>query len=87
MRGMRSLWSVLATAAVLLAFVALPAIASAEPTDDVYGGTLGQVESSTQAKPNDNGLPFTGLDVGIVVLGGAFLIGTGLVIRRASRGA
>ncbi|TMM14598.1 MAG: hypothetical protein E6G00_00335 [Actinobacteria bacterium] len=86
-RGTRSLWSAFALIAVLLALVALPAVASATPTDDVYGGTLGQVESNTQAKSDKSGLPFTGLDVGIVVLAGGFLVGTGLVIRRASRGS
>ena len=39
------------------------------------------------AKSDKSGLPFTGLDVGIVVLAGGFLVGTGLVIRRASRGS
>lgn len=42
----------------------------------------------TPAQPvaNEAGnLPFTGLDVGIVVLMGAVLLGTGLVLRRTAR--
>jgi hypothetical protein len=67
------------------ALLALPAGAVAQtPTDDVYS----HAESRQQTAPADAksaGLAFTGLDVGFVVLAGAFLVGTGLLIRRASR--
>jgi hypothetical protein len=38
-----------------------------------------------QQQPQAGDLPFTGLDVGIVVLLGAVLIGTGFVLRRTTR--
>ena len=80
----------LAVIATLVAFCAVPAAAFASPTDDIYGGVAGRVESnqsgSSTVDPNDKGgLPFTGLSVGIVVVAAACLIGTGLVVRRASR--
>jgi hypothetical protein len=61
------------------------------PTQDIYGGALGREISASNdpgssASTSSNGaVPFTGLDVGIVILAGAFLVGTGFAIRRASR--
>jgi hypothetical protein len=78
----------LAVIATLVSFCAVPAAAFASPTDDIYGGVAGRVESNqtgSTADPKGQGLPFTGLSVGIVVVAGACLIGTGLVVRRASR--
>ncbi|MBV9212114.1 MAG: hypothetical protein JOZ25_00520 [Actinobacteria bacterium] len=80
-----SLRAGLAALCVIAALLAAPVAALASPTDDIYGGTLGNVQSTTQRHDPNRGLPFTGLDVGIVVLAGAFLVGTGLAVRRASR--
>ena len=62
---------------VVSLLLVLPAAANAAtPTDDIYDPTDKQQQESS-------GLPFTGLDVGIVVLAGAFVLGTGLAVRRA----
>ncbi len=42
--------------------------------------------SNTTTGTSSSSLPFTGLDLGLLVVGGAALLGTGLVVRRASRG-
>ncbi len=42
--------------------------------------------SATTAGTNSSSLPFTGLDLGLLVVGGAVLLGAGMVVRRASRG-
>ena len=57
-------------------------------TEDNYTPLAGQ-----QADPGDptvrssdgGSLPFTGLEAGLVALAGAALLGTGLLVRRASR--
>ena len=42
--------------------------------------------SNTTAGTSSSSLPFTGLDVGLLAVGGAALLGAGLFVRRASRG-
>lgn len=39
----------------------------------------------TSTSTSSSSLPFTGLDVGLLVVGGALLLGTGMFVRRASR--
>lgn len=53
-------------------------------------GTAGQSAAVTPARPLSAAsggptLPFTGLDLGIVVMLGGALVGVGMVMRRASR--
>ena len=64
-------------------------------------GVIGEIESeeppptqqreetptppSTPPQEQEGGLPFTGLDLGIVALMGGILLGTGLVLRRTTR--
>jgi hypothetical protein len=60
-----------------------------------YGGVAGQANTQVQspppattttaAAPAGSTLPFTGFDVGIVVLGGALLLVVGLVLNRTAR--
>jgi hypothetical protein len=66
---------------ITLIVLALPQAAGAQatPTDDVYR------KNTVQQQGSDPGLPLTGLDLAIVVLAGATLIGTGVAVRRASR--
>jgi hypothetical protein len=42
--------------------------------------------TSPTATTSASTLPFTGLDVGLLVAGGGTLLGAGLVVRRLSRG-
>jgi hypothetical protein len=51
------------------------------------GGGGGAVEATTTTASNSGGgaLPFTGLEVGLIALLGAGLVGTGFLVRRLSR--
>jgi hypothetical protein len=84
------------TLIVSLALVALPSAAfAASSTCQSYNAQLCQVASNTASRTTATSptststastLPFTGLDVGLLVAGGGVLLGAGLVVRRFSRG-
>jgi hypothetical protein len=67
------------------------ALASGSPTCQAYSPQLCSVNSSkVTSTPTDAGttaatLPFTGLNVGLLVVGGGALLGAGFVMRRFSR--
>jgi hypothetical protein len=89
-RTMRtSLLAVIAVAFVLA--IGSTALAQTSPTQDAYGGVLGnEVENSADATQelgsNSGGtLPFTGLEAGIVALVGVGLVGLGFAMRRGTR--
>ena len=77
-----------------LAIVALmfPAAAAAErdctgPTGDQYCPQVEVVANSGSGDPSGDpagGLPFTGLDLGLILALGAGLVATGIVLRRGS---
>ena len=58
-------------------------IQSEEPTPP--GDREEQPTPPVQQQQEEGSLPFTGLDLGIVALMGAALLGTGLVLRRTTR--
>ena len=72
--------------------IALPgtALASGSPTCQAYSPQLCPVSSSVQpaatatTATDASTLPFTGLNVGLLAVGGGALLGSGLVIRRLS---
>jgi hypothetical protein len=90
-------------AMVLMLALAGPAMAQDNPTEDAYGGVLGEEVANNddsgggggtptetvavQQGVADNGgsLPFTGLELGLVVLAGIGLVSLGLVMRRQTR--
>jgi hypothetical protein len=64
------------------------ALASGSPTCQAYNPQLCSVNSSkVTSTPTDaaSTLPFTGLNVGLLVVGGGALLGAGFVMRRFSR--
>jgi hypothetical protein len=62
-----------------------PSIASASSTCQAYSPQLcGSVTTTTSATSSST-LPFTGLDVVLLVAGGGTLLGAGFVVRRMSR--
>ena len=83
-----------ALATVMLVFSGL-AVAQT-PSDDAYGGLAAEQQAAAVADDDDDdavgtvdeggSLPFTGFEVGIALMAGVALIGTGVLIRRASRG-
>jgi hypothetical protein len=92
-----SLLAVLAVSFVLV--LGGTALAQTSPTDDTYGGVLGnEVENSGSSTGSVNNvthevgdntgggsLPFTGFEVGIVALAGIGLVGLGFAMRRGTR--
>jgi hypothetical protein len=89
-----------ATMVATLALLVVPsaAIASGSSTCQSYNQQLCQVagnttsqatiNSSTDATSNTtsaSSLPFTGLDLGLLVAGGGILLVAGLIVRRLSR--
>jgi hypothetical protein len=73
---------------VCLALVAaVPAYAQqVNPTQDAYSITAARVqEQVTETGDNENSLPFTGMEVTVVLAGGLLLIGLGLGVRRMAR--
>jgi hypothetical protein len=71
------------------------AFGQANPTQDAYGGVLGEEVSGsgesggstvvTQSSDQGGSLPFTGLELGLVVLAGFGLVALGLAMRRTTR--
>jgi hypothetical protein len=93
---MKRLALLMAVVAVALA-VAAPAYAQ-NAVSDAYagkgGGIVGTVEGGNgptastpqQVQASGNGaLPFTGLDIGLLALGGVALVGVGVGLRRFAR--
>jgi hypothetical protein len=50
------------------------------------GTTTHNTPGAVASESNSGGLPFTGLEVGVVLAGGVLLLGTGLAVRRLSSG-
>jgi hypothetical protein len=71
---------VLATTLVALSLAASAAFAQS-PTERGYGGQGG----AAAEVEGGGGLPFTGLDIGLLVGGGVVLVLVGMTIRRLSR--
>jgi hypothetical protein len=72
--------------AVLALMLPSVALANGGSTCQAYSAELcGSVSGNTAQKTTASTLPFTGLDVVLLVAGGGALLGTGLVVRRLSR--
>jgi hypothetical protein len=85
---MKRLW--LSTGGVFLAASVWAATALAQPpAERVYGGDAGglqgEVEGGASGGVAGGVLPFTGMDLALMVVAAGLLIATGLVIRRVSR--
>jgi hypothetical protein len=75
------------TVAATVALVAVPAAVAAIPAEKGYGGG-GQIQGELgQGALNAGGnLPFTGLDLALLVIGGLMLLLVGITLRHGSRG-
>jgi hypothetical protein len=81
---MRKITRLLALAVAIMALAAGPAFAQ---TTDAYNGLAGaqQGGGGDEAAADTGGsLPFTGLELALVAIAGAGLLGVGFVVRRAS---
>lgn len=94
---MRRITAFIAVALLSLA-IASPAFGQSA-TEDAYGGTVGSqqfnggdgdgsspvlVAETSPSTDSSGSLPFTGLDLGWILVAGVVLIGTGLVVRRTA---
>jgi hypothetical protein len=75
----------LASTALVLSFAGG---AAAQPIDQHGNGAGGEGPAGGEVGGEQGGgaLPFTGLEVGLVLLGGAGITATGLALRRSARG-
>jgi hypothetical protein len=79
---MRTITRLLVLAVAIMALAAGPAFAQ---TEDAYNGLAGaQQGGGGNAADTGGSLPFTGLELGLVAIAGAGLLGVGYAVRRAS---
>jgi hypothetical protein len=80
------------TTLMAIAVLALAPVASAQSSLGYGpGGKITETATSNsspavETQSEEGGLPFTGLDVGLVALAGIVLVGAGLGIRRLQQG-
>jgi hypothetical protein len=83
-----------------LAILAFPAAAAAQTVQDAYSSPAGNIQAevntadqspggnvtqTTTRSDGDGALPFTGLDLAFLLLGGAGLLVVGLALRRVTQ--
>ncbi|MGE5690743.1 MAG: hypothetical protein ACM33B_09315 [Pseudomonadota bacterium] len=71
------------------ALIGGPSALAATPGTPVagYGGQGGQAQGALGAEQQQQGgvLPFTGAQLGLLAIGGAVLLGSGVALRRSTR--
>lgn len=74
-------WSIIG-AGTLLTLVAAPAALAGSPDDSVYGGVAGNIQGDVAGAQPAGNLPFTGLNLALIVIGGVALVAIGVLLRR-----
>jgi len=67
---------------MLLTLVAVPAALAASPDDSVYGGVGGNIQGDVAGAQPAGNLPFTGMNLALIVIGGVALVAIGVLLRR-----
>jgi hypothetical protein len=75
---------VLGGVSTALVFTAL-AVAGVATSVSAYGGEGGRAQASVAGAVNASNLPFTGVNLGLIVLAGIVLVAAGLLLRRRAR--
>lgn len=70
--------------AATLVFAAF-ALAGVATSVSAYGGEGGRAQASVSGAVNASNLPFTGVNLGLIVLAGLVLVAAGLLLRRRAR--
>ena len=79
----RRLWAV---GTAVLAYLVTASVALAQdPTQSGYGGTGGNIQGDVEGGTGSGSLPFTGLDLLLLVGAGVLLVAAGLTLRRVGR--
>lgn len=74
-------WCVIGTGTLLTLAAAPPAFAGS-PDDSVYGGVAGNIQGDVAGSQPAGNLPFTGLNLALILIGGVALVGIGVLLRR-----
>ena len=82
---MKRISALLGVVVVLALIVPAAAMASSSTCQGYDQQTCGPVTTSTGTTTSASTLPFTGLDVALLVAGGGTLLAAGFVVRRLSR--
>jgi hypothetical protein len=85
-RNMKRIAATLVSATVLFALaLSGSALAAGSSACQAYNPQLCSVSTTSTTSPSSSTLPFTGVDVALLVAGGIVLLGAGFVVRVASR--
>jgi hypothetical protein len=76
---------IIMTGAALLTGVLAPAALAQQSSVDGYGSISGGIQSDVEGGAG-GALPFTGLDLGLLIGGGLLLLAIGFGLRRLARG-
>jgi hypothetical protein len=68
-----------------LVFAAVAFAAGVGTSVSAYGGEAGRAQASVAGAVNGSSLPFTGVNLGLIVLAGLVLVAAGLLLRRRAR--
>jgi hypothetical protein len=85
MRKLRTGVLVLGGVVGTFVFAAVALAAGVGTSVSAYGGEGGRAQASVSGAVNGTNLPFTGVNLGLIVLAGLVLVAAGLLLRRRAR--
>lgn len=86
--GGQEMKRIVAVVCAMSLFAFVPSLASASTTSDAYqhqaAALSAENTNESTSAANETTLPFTGIDVAVLVIGGTCLLGFGVLVRRVS---